>query len=606
MTEAAMEQLVAHTILQGFDAMYGRFLDVTAGAQERFESQNWPAVQRALKSRISFYDHHVRLVTSQIQIMLGKRYANHRFLMGVKHAYEDLLLDYPRYEIAESFFNSVYCRIFEHRHINRDKLFVHSSQEGRIPSYPTALTRLYNTGSGLESLLGRVLDDTPFTLLWEDRSRDIAQLIERLAAPVAEISASGPPMIEMIREPFYRNKAAYLVGRIRLGDRHFPLVLPVLTNSQHQLYIDACLTDVDDVSILFGFARSYFMVYAPAPAALVRFLAELLPNKTKAELYTAIGCQKHGKTELYREFLAHMEQSDDQFILAPGIKGMVMSVFTLPSYDVVFKIIKDKFAPQKDISHSVVKEKYRLVKEHDRVGRMADTQEYRNFTFDRHRFSEELLNELQAVAPSQLIVTDTQIIIKHLYTERRMIPFNLYIEQASDDDLRHAVDEYGKAIKQLAAANIFPGDMLFKNFGVTRHKRVVFYDYDEISYMTEMNFRRIPPPRYPEDELAAEPWYSVGPNDVFPEEFRTFLLINPKLKTLFEELHRDLFDPLYWQQLQANIQQGLFEDVYPYKSKLRLDRQLLTHKSSVTQHVLPLDHPTTAYGSEKHDSRSQP
>ncbi|GAL05947.1 isocitrate dehydrogenase phosphatase/kinase [Photobacterium aphoticum] len=502
-------------------------------------------------------------MTQQITIMLGHRYANHTFLMAVKTAYEDLLLDYPRYEIAESFFNSVYCRIFAHRHINRDKLFVHSSQAGRIPSYPTALTRLYNTGAGLPVLLERVLDDTPFNLPWEDKARDIAAITERLRHEWDQ--ASPPPVIEMIREPFFRNKAAYLIGRIRFDDHQsLPLVLPVLTTPQRTLYIDACLCQVDDVSILFGFARSYFMVYAPAPAALVRFLGELIPNKTKAELYTAIGCQKHGKTELYREFLHHMEHSNDKFVLAPGIKGMVMSVFTLPSYDFVFKIIKDKFAPQKDISHAVVREKYRLVKEHDRVGRMADTQEYRNFAFDRHRFSDELLEELQAVAPSNLDVTDEYVIIKHLYTERRMIPFNLYIEQANDDDLRHAVDEYGNAIKQLAAANIFPGDMLFKNFGVTRHKRVVFYDYDEISYMTEMHFRRIPPPRYPEDEMAAEPWYSVGVNDVFPEEFRTFLLINPKVRALFNELHSDLFEPEYWQRLQQNITEGQFEDVFPY------------------------------------------
>jgi len=567
---AVMEQLVAHTILQGFDAMYGRFLDVTAGAQERFEEQNWPAVHQALKKRISFYDHHVGLVTSQIQIMLGERYANRTFLMAVKSAYVDLLLDYPRYDIAESFFNSVYCRIFEHRNINRDKLFVHSSQEGRIPTYPTSLTRTYNTGSGLTSVLERMLDDMPFTLSWEDKHRDIDLIVQRLQNDLGS-ALGNTPVIEMIREPFYRNKAAYLIGRINLKDnRTVPLVLPVLNNSSKQLYIDACLCHVDNVSIIFGFARSYFMVYAPAPAALVRFLAEIIPNKTKAELYTAIGCQKHGKTELFREFLHHMENSDDQFISAPGIKGMVMSVFTLPSYDFVFKIIKDKFAPQKDISHATVREKYKLVKEHDRVGRMADTQEYRNFSFERHRFSDELLEELLDVAPSIIKVTDDQIIIKHLYTERRMIPFNIYIEQADEQELRHAVDEYGKAIKQLAAANIFPGDMLFKNFGVTRHKRVVFYDYDEISYMTEMNFRKIPPPRYPEDEMAAEPWYSVGVNDVFPEEFRTFLLINPTVRALFNELHSDLFEAGYWQQLQQNITHGQYEDVFPYNNKHRL------------------------------------
>ena len=164
---------------------------------------------------------------------------------------------------------------------------------------------------------------------------------------------------------------------------------------------------------------------------------------------------------------------------------------------------------------------YQLVKEHDRVGRMADTQEYENFVVDKARLSPVLLAELQREVPGKLEDLGDRIVIKHLYMERRMTPLNLYLEQANDQQMRDAIEEYGNAIKQLAAANIFPGDMLFKNFGVTRHGRVVFYDYDEICYMTEVNFRDIPPPRYPEDELASEPWYSIAPNDVFRKSSAT-------------------------------------------------------------------------------------
>ena len=566
---AAMESLIAHTILQGSDAMFGRFLDVTAEAQQRFEHQQWSQVHQALKTRISFYDHHVELVTNQIQIMLGGQYANQICLTAVKQAYQNLLVDYPRYDIAESFFNSVYCRIFKHRNINRDNIFVHSSQQHRIPTYPSTLTRHYRVQTTVAAMIERMLDDQPFTLNWNDKQRDIQLLVTHLVAELGD-KLDQQLTLEQIREPFYRNKAAYLVGKLTFANgESLPLVLPIL-NHKGQLLLDAGICNVNDVSVIFGFARSYFMVYSPAPAALVRFLAQLLPNKNLAELYTAIGCQKHGKTEFYRQFLDHLAHSDDQFIIAPGIKGMVMSVFTLPSYDFVFKIIKDKFAPQKDISPHVVKQKYQLVKEHDRVGRMADTQEYRHFSFPRHRFSDELIHELLTIAPSIVTVTDDDVIIEHLYMERRMIPFNIYIETANDADLRYAVNEYGNAIKQLAAANIFPGDMLFKNFGVTRHKRVVFYDYDEITYMNEMNFRTIPEPRYPEDEMAAEPWYSVGINDVFPEEFRTFLLINPKVKTLFNELHQDLFEASYWRHLQNNISQELYPDVFPYHARHRL------------------------------------
>lgn len=567
MTES-MEELVAETILQGADAMYSRFLDVTAGALERFEHRDWKNVQLALKTRINYYDHHVGLVSQQLKTMLEKEHATRSFLMSVKSKYRQLLDDYPRYDIAESFFNSVYCRVFDHRNIRREKLFVHSSQGGRIPKYPTPLLKRYHSKNTLSQNLERLLDDTPFTSPWINKTRDVQRIVEALKGTLGP-QLSDEIVIDMVREPFFRNKAAYLIGRIDMANQSRSFVLPILINSNGELYVDACITDNDDVSVIFGFARSYFMVYTPVPAALVDFLSQLMPQKTPSQLYSAIGCQKHGKMELYREFLQHLENSDEQFVIAPGIKGMVMSVFTLPSYGFVFKIIKDKFAPQKDTTPEQVKEKYQLVKEHDRVGRMADTLEYRHFAFPRTRFSDELIKELLEVAPSNIKLTRKEIHIQHLYMERRMIPLNIYLEQADDDALRQAVQEYGDAIKELAAANIFAGDMLFKNFGVSRHSRVIFYDYDEITYLTQTHFRTIPIARTLEDEMSAEPWYSVGEYDVFPEEFRTFLLVNPKIRALFEELHADIFDAHYWQQLQENIKRGEFNDVFPYRQAYR-------------------------------------
>ncbi|MEM1229453.1 MAG: bifunctional isocitrate dehydrogenase kinase/phosphatase [Pseudomonadota bacterium] len=299
------------------------------------------------------------------------------------------------------------------------------------------------------------------------------------------------------------------------------------------------------------------------------FLKELLPNKKRSELYSAIGLHKHGKTVFYRGFIEHLTRSEDLFVTAPGIKGMVMAVFSLPSYQVVFKIIKDQFAPQKNITAAQVKEKYAIVKTHDRVGRMADTQEFHNFVLPRRRFEAQLLEELLSVAGSTVSVTGDDVLISHLYIERQMTPLNLYIEDASDSELRNALDEYGNAIKQLAAANIFPGDMLLKNFGVTRHGRVVFYDYDEISYLTEVNFRTIPEPQTPEQEMASEPWYSVAPNDVFPEEFRKFLFGRRKIKAQFEAMHGEMFDAGYWQTLQQDIEAGAIKDVFPYRRKRR-------------------------------------
>lgn len=568
------EDLVAQTILQGFDAQYGRFLEITSGAQYRFEQADWHGIQLAMKERIRLYDNHVGLVVEQLRCIRHDIDKESVFLQKVKERYTQLLPNYPRFEIAESFFNSVYCRLFHHRELNKKNLFVFSSQPAyRFAQAPRPLSRTFVIQSDLPALLQDILSRLPLRLPWQNKSRDIQFICQTLYAQFSHEELQNA-VFHIANELFYRNKAAWMIGKIAINNQFIPLLLPIHNIEQH-LVIDTCLTTTDEASIVFGFARSYFMVYAPFPAALVTWLRDILPEKSIAELYMSIGCQKHGKTEYYREYLAFMNFSSEQFIEAPGIKGMVMLVFTLPTYDRVFKVIKDRFAPQKTMTAERVKECYRLVKEHDRVGRMADTQEFENFVIDKKRISNDLMAILEQEIPNKLEDLGDKLLISHLYMERRMTPLNIYMEQCDDKQLKAVVEDYGQALKELIAANIFPGDMLFKNFGVTRHHRVIFYDYDEISYMTDMNFRAIPPARYPEDELASEPWYSVAENDVFPEEFRYFLCCDKQVCHYFEAQHHDLLSPEYWQQQQQRIKQGYIEDVYAYpQSKRFIDNDI--------------------------------
>ena len=577
-----LELLIAQTILQGFDAQYGRFLEVTSGAQQRFEQADWQAVQQAMKKRIHLYDHHVGLVVEQLRCITNGKSTDADFLLQVKKHYTELLPDYPRFEIAESFFNSVYCRLFDHQSLTPERLFIFSSQpERRFRTIPRPLAKDFYPKQGWPALLTRLLKDLPLRLPWQDLTRDVGYIINHLTETL------GEEMLDMVHlqvanELFYRNKAAWLVAKLVLPSGTLPFLLPIHRSNEGELFIDTCLTRSAEASIVFGFARSYFMVYAPLPAALVEWLREILPGKTTAELYMAIGCQKHGKTESYREYLNYLAQSNERFIEAPGIRGMVMLVFTLPGFDRVFKVIKDKFAPQKEMDEAHVRACYQLVKEHDRVGRMADTQEFENFVLEKRQIDPALMALLLQEAPQKITDLGDKIAIRHLYIERRMVPLNIWLEQVQGQQLRDAIEEYGNAIRQLAAANIFPGDMLFKNFGVTRHGRVVFYDYDEICYMTEVNFRDIPPPRYPEDEMASEPWYSVAPGDVFPEEFRHWLCADPRIKPLFEEMHAELFQAEYWRALQERIRHGHVEDVYAYRRRQRFCQRYARQSADIT------------------------
>ncbi|MCU7367654.1 bifunctional isocitrate dehydrogenase kinase/phosphatase [Pantoea stewartii] len=563
------ESLIAHTILQGFDAQYGRFLDITAGAQQRFEQAEWLAVQQAMKARIHLYDHHVALVADQLRALNGAAYWDDAFWLKIKNHYETLLPGYPRYEIAESFFNSVYCRLHGHHALQPERLFIFSSQPPapqRQVSRP--LARTYRPDRGWQTLLHEVLRDVPLTLPWQDQARDEAWIVRHLHEAFSSAQlAQG--WLDVCCELFYRNKTAWIVARLHLPDAILPCLLPVQRSEQGELWIDTCLTDVNEASIVFGFARAYFMVYAPLPGALVAWLKPVLPGKTLAERYMAIGCQKHGKTESYREYLQALEQTDAAFEIAPGIPGMVMLVFTLPGFDRVFKVIKDRFAPQKEVTEEQVRACYQQVKEHDRVGRMADTQAFEQFALPLARITPALLVAFQNTIAGKMRIEGDRLIISHLWLERRMQPLNLFLAEASDSQRAQAIEEYGNAIKQLAAANIFPGDMLFKNFGITRHGRVVFYDYDEIRPMQELHFRDVPAARYEEDELSAEPWYSVGPDDVFPETFRYALCSEPKVGALLQQRHPEIFDAGWWRAQQRRIAQGHIEDVIAWQPAQR-------------------------------------
>jgi isocitrate dehydrogenase kinase/phosphatase len=313
------------------------------------------------------------------------------------------------------------------------------------------------------------------------------------------------------------------------------------------------------------------MVDMGIPSAYVYFLRSLMPHKPRHELYNALGLQKHGKNLFYRDFLAHLRHSSDRFRIAPGNKGMVMLVFDLPAFPYVFKVIKHFYPPQKETTREQIKSKYLLVKQHDRVGRMADTLEYSDVAFPLDRFDDELVAELRHFCPSLLEIDGDRIVIRHLYIERRMIPLNIYLQESTPEQAAQAIVEYGNAIKDLVRANIFPGDMLWKNFGVTRQGKVVFYDYDEIEYVTDCVFRHVPTPRNDEDELAAEVWYPVGPRDVFPETFAPFLLADPAVREVFMAHHADLLEPEFWQSHQERIRAGHVHDVYPYEATKRFE-----------------------------------
>ncbi|WP_260674760.1 bifunctional isocitrate dehydrogenase kinase/phosphatase [Comamonas aquatica] len=588
---------IAQAMMDGFDRHYRLFRAESARAKRRFEQADWSGQQTAQRERIAFYDLRVTECVQRLETEFHAGLLPMPVWQQVKLHYIGLMVEHLQPELAETFFNSVTTKILHRTHFHNDFIFVRPAVsteylESRDPDdAPTY--RAYYPGSldalpqALQALVQQLQLQAPF----EDLARDIAVLAARMRERLAGLTLRANFQIQVLSSLFYRNKGAYLVGKIITGYTELPLAIPIVHSTQGQLVLHAALFGEDDLHGLFSFARAYFMVDMAVPSAYVQFLHGLMPRKPRGEIYSALGLAKQGKTLFYREFLHHLKHSSDQFRIAPGIKGLVMLVFDLPSFPYVFKLIRDRFPAPKETTRAQVKAKYQLVKQHDRVGRMADTMEYSLVAFPRERFSDALLAELLAHAPEQIEVSDRdgdgqqEVIIRHLYIERRLVPLNLYLQECFDAGLEQpraranmerCVIEYGNAIKDLVAANIFPGDMLWKNFGVTRGGKVVFYDYDEIEYLTDCHFRAIPPARTEEEEMSGEIWWRVGPHDVFPETFGPFLLGHPAVREVFLQHHADLLEPAFWQAHQARIQQGHMHDVFPYDPSRQLHAPALT------------------------------
>jgi len=569
------EERFARAILNGFESYFAEFQNITLAAKSRFENADWLGIRHASIQRIDLYKVKTNQVYEYAELIAGQGLYDYEFWREARKIFAQLIDGHNNFEIAETFFNSVYGAVFKHRNIRDEYVFVFSPHGDMPPADVSKVYHTYKLDRPLASLLEELLGDFAFSIPYEDLSRDIENIREAIVtnlAPHFDLNEDDTEF-QVLAHHFFRNKGAYIVGRILSGGQSMPIVLPILHNEAGAVYVDTILFGSDMVSVLFSFTRSYFLVDATIPAQCVLFLQQLMPAKPISEIYSAMGHNKHGKTYYHRCAFRHMQSTSDQFNIAPGIKGMVMTVFTLPSYDFVFKVIKDRFTPPKDMTRDQVKAKYALVKRWDRAGRMADTQEFTNLAFARERFSEELMAELRKVAPSVIEEHGRALVIKHVYVERRMTPLNLYLRNATEEQVADVMDEYGNAIKQLAAANIFPGDMLLKNFGVTRHGRVVFYDYDEIVPLTDCHFRTIPKPRTEAEEMASKPWYTVGPNDIFPEEFSLFFSGNQRARKVFDTLHSDIYEASFWQGLQEKIRSGHVEDFFPYRRELRFSRQ---------------------------------
>ena len=556
---------ISEYIYEGFQKYNENFFRITERARRRFEQRDWEGHQQDIIERVELYEKSVRRIVVSLRKNLGPRVVDRKLWHSTRRYFGQRLYNVPDAGFLKTFFNSTTRRIFNTVGTDPEIEFVSSApDEGFNPLETLTLNRYPYWGS-LDKTFKKILEDFTFKVPYRNISADtriFCQEVQRHYQTHLR-EHGGFVRFEFIDSAFFQSARAYLIGRTIQQDHINPIVI-ALKNTAGGIEVDAVLMSEEEVSVVFSYTRSYYFANPHSVIGAVHFLHSILPSKPIDELYTVLGRLRQGKTERYRIFSHHLQTTDDRFVHADGDKGLVMLVFTLPSYDLVFKIIRDNFGYPKTINREEVQNKYRLVSRHDRAGRLIDTQEFRNLEFPVNRFGDALLDELLSEAAGTVRVKNDKLIIDHVYIERRVRPLNLYLREVDRTDAGEVILDYGQTIKDLANNNIFPGDLLLKNFGVTRHRRVVFYDYDEVALVTECDFREIPDSDDDEDVMRSDVWFHVNKNDIFPEEFIKFLSMDPHLRALFLEVHGDLLTADYWNRVKNKLLSGDIELIIPY------------------------------------------
>ena len=556
-------------IYDGFIRYNNYFHRITRRARTRFEQRDWKGHQNDIVDRVDLYEKSVRRIVLALRRTLGPQLTDKNLWHDIRGYFANRLNQVPDNDFIKTFFNSTTRRIFGTEGHDPELEFISSGPTDDLQLIMSLNIRRYPYWASLQRIFETILDDFSFRVPYDDINLNATKISKKIKTYTNEKFSKDVEYLrfEFIDSFFYQAARAYLVGKLIHSEGESPIII-AFKNENRGISVDAVFLEEKEISLIFGYTRSYYFADPNSVIGTVHFLKSMLPKKPIDELYTVLGRLRQGKTERHRIFTEHLSKTKDKFVHADGEVGLVMIVFTLPSYNLVFKVIRDTFGAPKTISREDVISKYKLVSKHDRAGRLIDTQEFLNLKFPINRFSKELSKELLKNASISVRKENDNLILKRVYVERRVRPLNLYINEYSFEEAARAIIDYGEAIKDLAKTNIFPGDLLLKNFGVTQHNRIIFYDYDEVSLVTDCNFRDIPESNSIEDEMQADTWYYVGEHDIFPEEFIRFLSMNDELKAEFMKYHKDLLTSKYWRRIKNQHLKGQALLVIPYTSHL--------------------------------------
>ena len=571
-------ELTAKWILQEFDAYYSESRHIPALAQQAFENRDPGQSLELSRRRLSIYSEVIEALGPKLLQSFPDLNKNEKLWKKVEKIYLPLIKGRYESDLASAFVNSARRMVCQGEWLFVDYGFI---QPAKKPAdFSKDIRRDYPGGAKVSAeTVWDILKIPGFKIFYQDIQEDAHLIADKVNRDLklGGRKADAVKSIQMINAGFFRNRGAYLVGRIQLKDDSFKPFIIALLNDKDGIYADAVLTSRAHAHNIFSSTLANFHVTNARYHELAAFLHTIMPRRSLGLHYSTIGFNHVGKVAVMNEIKDQIFENMEKFEPAVGHPGTVAIAFSSPSSTYTLKVLRDKPTAQykwgKFEGTQSVFNKYNRVHEINRTGSMLDNLIYYNLRFDDDWFDKPLLEELLSQASETVIRHGNTIIFKHLITQAKMIPIPTYIKSATRAKARMAIANLGHCIKNNAAANVFNKDLDARNYGIGDYMKVYLFDYDALEPFTTIKIRTNQD-RFDGEEDVPDWFFEEG--EVFlPEEIEVGLRIEDReLSKYFRDVHGDLLTVEYWEGIQQTLKDGYVPATSAYPEDCRLVREL--------------------------------
>jgi isocitrate dehydrogenase kinase/phosphatase len=563
----------AQLILAIFDDFYSQLCEYPFRAKRAFETMDPRASVSISMERLGLYSRYIAEHGPRLRACFPALGTDAAVWDPLDRLFVAMIVDRYEADIAFSFAHSLRRNIGQGLWRPVAYSFPPPSKL-RALSMASVHRRLPVAGAIGREIIVSALQVPGFSVPFRNLAGDAQRILER-TEQILYIEAGSPVPIalDVVEAGFFRDRSAFVVGRWVFADETVVPFVVALLNGSTGIFADAVLHRVSEIHNLFSSTLANLHVTTRLYYQTCVFLFSMMPRRPLGEHYSTIGYNHVGKVAILNEITAQLSGAE-KFQRSPGVPGTVALGFTFDACSYHLKVIRDhptqsyKWGAFPGVA--AVTEKYRVVHEINRAGSMLDNVMYFKLRLDREMFDVELLREISTEAAASVQVADDGVYLDTLIVQLKIVPMPVYLERASEDEMRAAIASLGHCIRNNAATNIFNKDLDSRNYGVGRYGRVFLFDYDAVEKLTEVKIRTNLDREPGEDDIPA--WYFEEGVVFLPEELEHGMQFkNDSARRYFREINADLMTVRYWQDVQQKLLRGEVPALRMYPASAKLD-----------------------------------